>query len=585
MEYTAFHIENYRAIRKSITLDLIDKPLIPLVGINECGKTTILQAIFSFDYINDKENDGKHLENTLNLYQTEEPDPVISADIKIDGAEFISCIQDFKTLIQTKNPNSLSAEDLAIIDQLLAGTNYKPILLTVARNLKTKKYLLNRTPLSSLLPETQDKAAREIIQSLPYILYNDDFTDRPVTSIGIPPTKPDQWTGWLSIYEKLFNVSKEGYSIFSLITEKDDRRKDSILSDVQDYLDKTLTEEWKTFNLGKKEDIYVKFTLIKSPQTPEFPNKLNIRIIEKIGPKERFFEVIDRSKGFLWFYNFVMKLQFNPKQTDNNKTVYLLDEPGSYLHSTAQENLCTKIKKISKSQGLVIYCTHSHHLLNPNEIPLNTIYIVEKGRDKSITVVPLPKIKTKTEKTHALQPILEALYIPACEFFKSTDPVLLVEGIYDKYAIELFTPLELKLNIMPGASADSIIKNIQLMLGFNKLFIAIWDNDPEGKLNYDKAKKLFGQAESERFDLLPCGNIKKRRMEDMFDGVDYIMMKKALNLPNETRYETIITSVYYSTKATKKRLMDNLSQSTKANFDILKQIIEKRIDKATKLAE
>ena len=51
MEYTAFHIKDYRAIREKITLDLLDKPLVPLVGINECGKTTILQAIFCFDHI------------------------------------------------------------------------------------------------------------------------------------------------------------------------------------------------------------------------------------------------------------------------------------------------------------------------------------------------------------------------------------------------------------------------------------------------------------------------------------------------------------------------------------------------------
>ena len=52
MRYKSFTIENYRAIKDKVIIDL-EKRVIPLVGINECGKTTILQAIFCFDYGND----------------------------------------------------------------------------------------------------------------------------------------------------------------------------------------------------------------------------------------------------------------------------------------------------------------------------------------------------------------------------------------------------------------------------------------------------------------------------------------------------------------------------------------------------
>ncbi len=62
MRYKMFVIENYRAINKKLIIDL-EKRIIPLVGINECGKTTILQAIFCFDSSNDNEYSGKHLEN------------------------------------------------------------------------------------------------------------------------------------------------------------------------------------------------------------------------------------------------------------------------------------------------------------------------------------------------------------------------------------------------------------------------------------------------------------------------------------------------------------------------------------------
>ena len=135
---------------------------------------------------NYKENDGKHLENTLNLYQTEEPDSIVGADVRSVKNELSECARDFKVASQAKDPNAMPAEDVSILDRFLeegkAQSNF-----TISRNLKTKKYTFSSLPFSSLSPEIQDKFARELIKFLPYILYNDDFTDRPVTSVEIPP--------------------------------------------------------------------------------------------------------------------------------------------------------------------------------------------------------------------------------------------------------------------------------------------------------------------------------------------------------------------------------------------------------------
>lgn len=59
MKYTGFHIVNYKAI------DEIDVPVsrntIPLIGINESGKTSILQAILAFDSSKDHLLEGRTL--------------------------------------------------------------------------------------------------------------------------------------------------------------------------------------------------------------------------------------------------------------------------------------------------------------------------------------------------------------------------------------------------------------------------------------------------------------------------------------------------------------------------------------------
>ncbi len=84
MRYTSFTIKNYRAITGPLTIDLNKKSLLPIIGINESGKTTILQAIFAFDSFNDTLNDGLHLSNTSNLYLTSSPPPLIEAQIELN---------------------------------------------------------------------------------------------------------------------------------------------------------------------------------------------------------------------------------------------------------------------------------------------------------------------------------------------------------------------------------------------------------------------------------------------------------------------------------------------------------------------
>lgn len=282
-----------------------------------------------------------------------------------------------------------------------------------------------------------------------------------------------------------------------------------------------------------------------------------------------------------------MKLVFNPKVTggSSDRTIYLLDEPGSYLHQSAQTELCSKLVEISKNHGSVIYCTHSHKLLNPDLIPLNSIYIVEKDSKKKIKATPLPKIQTKVENTYAFQPVLEALQTPAFESSIRNEKVIAVEGIYDKYAIQLMTKLDDSTYILPGTNADSIFKNIQYLNAFNKTYIAIWDNDEEGQTVYKKAIKFFGEIESEKFDLLPKNGSKKRRMEEMFLKKDIDLLRTKLGLNSDATYESIISSLFSSNKRERQKIVSSISKETKSNFDILKTIIDKRLKKSQEIID
>jgi len=584
MRYKSFTISNYRAISSPFTVDLT-KRIIPFVGVNECGKTTILQAIFCFDETNDKERKGEHLLDIHNLYETDNSlPPKITACIAATPKELLMYLGEYITTCKAKK-NIKKEENGGVVaieeneENIVAAISTFEASLQelskrdlefdfeITRNLDEKKYYIKGFA-DTLPAECITKICSVLIHRLPYILYNDDFNDRPPNKLEITvPAK--NLGGWEAIFERVFRSTNSSYSLAETIS-KDDKTRKSILDDVITYLDSSLTDEWRKF-APKKEKISTDIDI--KTDTKE----LRIMIADELNGKKRFFDISNRSKGFIWYYNFIMKIRFNPKHLSNIKdTVFLLDEPGSYLHETAQTSLCKKLKDISVNEGIVLYCTHSPKLLNPQYIPLNNIVIVEKSSKGYITPKPINEYKTSSQKNSAMQPIYEALLIPEYETITKTEMLICVEGIYDKYAIELFIDLPSDIRIFASVNAESIINNIQYFIVYNKKYIALWDNDQEGKKCQGKAIQVFGTHESNNFMLLPTyKDFPVRRMEEMFSHEDIEMIATNLDLPNSSTYESCISGLFFSGEKKKQIIKKKISDFTKNNFAILSSMIKK----------
>lgn len=572
MKYSNFIIRNYRAIKGPLNVNVKDRRLIPIVGINECGKTTILQAIYCFDYTNDKEYKGRHLDNIKNLYETVHEEGIIEAEISCTKEELDKIIEDVIININKKYILKNNGQAFKRIDKndfLSKLKNLKDGKFKITRNLNTKFY--NIDYLKNEDNEIQNVVSKYIIErELPYILYNDDFTDRPESTIEIPEEEPEVLSGWLAIYERVCKAANKDFSLFKLAKITDNREKNSILSEIEKHLNNKLTEDWEKFSVDNNK-LKIKLDVNN--------NQLNIQIKETIGGNDRFFDVVDRSKGFLWFYNFIMKVRFNAKANIKSglekDTIFLLDEPGSYLHLNAQDKLCSNLKKISSEDGIVIYCTHSHHLLNPEYIPINNIHIVEKKPKKLVQLIPINEYRTNVEKKNALQPVYEALGLSPYEVVNENYKIISVEGIYDKYVIELFCNLDKNTIVFPGVSADSIKKNIAYFIAYRKKYVALWDNDNEGKKQYENAKQYYGEEESKKFKLLPKGNESKMRMENMFNEEDYKKLISFLDLPEKSNYENIMLKAYHSEN--KNKIINLLSDETKQRFQKLTDMINETL--------
>jgi len=381
MRYMKFIIENYRAITGPLVLDIHKHSLTPIIGINECGKTTILQAIFSFDWMNDKLNRGRHLKDISNLYDLRSQDSLVSAEIELTLMDFRRCLRAVK--------DDASSNQYIEYLQKITSSNF-PGCLTITRNLKLKKYYIN-DPLFEH-KQLNNLLAREILGYMTYILYFDDFRDSVDEEMEVDKHLKSSVSGWLSIIEQLFKKTDRDLSVFDL-PDMERRKRKSVLAKVSKKLNKTLTREWQNFSLGDEDLLKISIEF-EEKESNSGKGIIKLEVIERgIDDDEHYFYIRDRSKGFFWFFNFVMKLEFNPKVAGSSdyESIYLLDEPGSYLHASAQRKLCQKLRDLS-NDNKVLYCTHSQYLLDPDIIPLNSIKIAEKDGHGKINLYAFPKI-------------------------------------------------------------------------------------------------------------------------------------------------------------------------------------------------
>ena len=386
MIYTKFVIHKYRAIQ-NVEIELKSN-LMPIIGVNESGKTSVLHAIMAFSWENDSYKAGEHLV-AKNLYQTRDDNYGVSAHISFSSRD------ELKELLDSIEEDDVEEDDVEEDDQQyteLVGQLIKIVddksTLEVYRNLNTKEYEIRGIDTYIYEPAI----VNFIIKNTPYVLYFDDFTDRVPSFIDFPDSFEGEsfelYGEWHSILEEVFKRTNSDIPLEKFIKIEDDNRRRSVLADVCGNLNKMISEVWEKLIKGNEQLVgeepnKLRIILHHGPEISDTENTLH-RFIFKVEDHSntglvRTFDVSQRSKGYQWFFNFSMKLRYNPKYVENtNDAIFLLDEPGSYLHSSAQTELLNALRDISV-KNRVIYCTHSQYLLDPDIVNIGDIRIAKRN--------------------------------------------------------------------------------------------------------------------------------------------------------------------------------------------------------------
>lgn len=606
MRFTEFKIKNFKGI-EDITFNLDKSPeanIYTLVGLNESGKTTILEAMNLF-------NPSDQGLNALELPGTNITD--------YNSLIPISKRDNFEGRVSIEVALKLDSDDLEKINEFVSSE-------TVFRKVKSKEYLyyyryyyfkdsifydyqkrwsgfegwLKSSVSEKYInindekhPEVNNQLATLCRKLIPSILYFPNFLfDFPTRILLETKEKPNAKENFYidlipDILYSLENNTNIKTHLCDRIQSKDKSQAKSLDRLIQ-LMERKVTdvvfEAWNRIFKRKLKNTRVVIS--------HGVNEESVAYLEfEIEAEDGIYQINERSLGFRWFFVFLLFTQFRPYRKDSPKNIiFLFDEPASNLHSSAQKQLLKSFENLI-GNSKIIYTTHSHHLINPNW--LESTYVVKNEglkledpenyniKKTNITIESYREFVIKhPHNTAYFQPILDVLeYVPSN--LELLPNCLFMEGKNDFYTLAYFQDIILnktrKLNIAPSTSASNLDTLISLYIGWGRDFIILLDSDKEGKAQKERYIKNFGiLVESRIFTLEDINPLwKKNGMEKLFEESEMLNFQKIAYPDSDSINKTHFNRAIQENLINKR--MFEFNDNTIENFNLIYEFLNGKL--------
>lgn len=199
-----------------------------------------------------------------------------------------------------------------------------------------------------------------------------------------------------------------------------------------------------------------------------------------------------RSKGFLWFLSFYLRLAATHIAGSEQQLFLLIDEPGSYLHAKAQKDVLRLFDERIAKRDLIAYATHSPYLLPPEK--LHRVRVVSKDHAKGTRVydrVTHPDLRGNAFGD-ALSPVLTRIGLDIRDrLLPIRKKNIIVEGISDylylaAWADRIDPDFLREFSIFPATGAPTVPSLISLMRGWGLSFVVLLARYKEGNRTRDR---------------------------------------------------------------------------------------------------
>lgn len=557
-------INKYKSYSKEQVV-LLENNITTLVGKNESGKTAFLEALAKLNYFTDDE-DFKFDEvqdyprNELKKYQklgksvapitcTFQLDQETIDEIENDLGKGVLTTTEFSVSSQYNGGLSwhyINCDEIEFIDNLqnilkfddetkarlfelgsiidIVNTNptdniqLAPIISHLENGITNHAYKWKQNILDGYVFK------KYIVPRLPRFWYFDEYYELP-SRISIEAIRRNTPTGGLT--KQQLETAKALFELAAIDVEQlhNSSSFESFIAELEATSNEITDQIFEYWSTNSNLEIEFKIDVIHQYNQP-LEKILDVRVKNK---RHRItLPLKNRSKGFNWFFSFIV--WFSKIQDEkNNNFILLLDEPGLNLHASAQADLLRFIEDLSNNYQ-VVYSTHSPFMVKSDALHrVRTVYDSEEGSIIS------DAIQEKDPDT--LFPLQAALGYDISQNLFVSKNNLLVEGPSDlNYLTYMSNLLENEgreglrhdITIVPVGGLDKVASFISLLRGSKLKIACLLDSftnvKGEQRLEGLIQSKIVKDKNVRFFDEFASGDYEKADIEDLFEKSEYLEM-------------------------------------------------------------
>ncbi|TKX60828.1 hypothetical protein EXE48_10375 [Halorubrum sp. ASP1] len=466
-------IQNFRNIRDTGYIEL--ENVTTLIGKNESGKTSTLEAISSFSP--DYHYSERDLSTSANTSERDSKIPIITLRFELE-----------RLLVDEFYP-------------ALTDTIETP--LTITRT----KYFDNSYEAEIDGPVD----AEEVELPTPNILYYDSYSH-----LSDSATIEQLENGERPTFSNLLDLG--GLSVDTF--EESSLSRYNAVEQAENRIEDQINNSWsqKSLNINinwnsseEKIDLLIQDQLNPDSATDERPLTY---------PSQR-------SAGFQWFLSFYINLLAESSSSGLESKVLLLDDPGVYLHPEGKRDWLESVNEIGMNEQ-VVFSSHSPYLIDKRY----------PSRIRAVEDTPGGGTKIREDifqsDSHTLEPLRNALGVDLGSSPFISRRQLLVEGPTEYYivaAVANYFEQELdrdlfgwqELSVMPVRGASNVIGQASWLDSEGIDYAIMLDSDQEGRDALDRIETHNPDIDSDRVVLLEKpSNSQDVVTEDMFDPELYV---------------------------------------------------------------
>jgi predicted ATP-dependent endonuclease of OLD family len=466
-------IQNFRNIRDTGFIEL--ENVTTLIGKNESGKTSTLEAINSFS--DDYQYTDRDLSNSTGYVRGDERIPIITLQFELTE----QLVEEFYPQISEDTETPLEITRTKYFDN------------SYESNIKA------------------DIDEDEVELPTPNILYYDSYNliSDKATVEQISSGKRDTFQNLL----ELGDISIEDFdgsplTQYNTIEQAENR--------IEDKLNNAWSQKSLNVNLNWNDSEETVHLLIQDQLNPD--SAVDERPLTY--PSQR-------SEGFQWFLSFYINLLAESNSSGLESKVLLLDDPAVYLHPEGKRDWLESVNNIGKDEQ-VVFSSHSPYLIDKRY----------PSRIRAVEDTPRSGTKIREDifesDSHTLEPLRNALGVDLGSSPFVSRRQLLVEGPTEYYVVaavanyfsqaldrDLFGWQEV--SVMPVRGASNVVGQASWLESEGINYAIMLDSDEAGQDVHERIQTHNPDIDSDRVVLLQNTSSSEGVVtEDLFDPELYV---------------------------------------------------------------